>query len=61
MFLAIVGLVYGLMNVQDAVELIKILLSAGMGALAQEQYLFIITFNVLFALVFTRCGANKNL
>ena len=52
--LAIVGLVYSYMNVQDAVQLIKdSTLGLGMGALAQGTNILFIIINVLFlALVF---------
>ena len=52
--LAIVGLVYSYMNVQDAVQLIKdTTLGLGMGALAQGTNILFIIINVLFlALVF---------
>ena len=52
--LAIVGLVYSYMNVQDAVQLIKdSTLGLGMGAFAQGTNILFIIINVLFlALVF---------
>ena len=52
--LAIVGLVYSYMNVQDAVQLIKdSALGLGMGALAKGTNILFIIINVLFlALVF---------
>ena len=52
--LAIVGLVYSYMNVQDAVQLIKdSALGLGMGALAKGTDILFIIINVLFlALVF---------
>ena len=52
--LAIVGLVYSYMNVQDAVQLIKdSTLGLGMGALAQGTNILFIIINILFlALVF---------
>ena len=52
--LAIVGLVYSYMNVQDAVQLIKdTTLGLGMGALAKGTDILFIIINVLFlALVF---------
>ena len=52
--LAIVGLVYSYMNVQDAVQLIKdTTLGLGMGALAQGTNILFIIINILFlALVF---------
>ncbi len=53
MLLAIAGLVYSHMNVQDAVQLIKDnTLGLGMGALAQGTNTLFIIINVLFYLVF---------
>ena len=47
--LAIVGLVYSYMNVQDAVQLIKdSTLGLGMGAFAQGTNILFIIINVLF-------------
>ena len=59
--LAIVGLVYSYMNVQDAVQLIKdTTLGLGMGALAQGTNILFIIINFLFlALVFYKMGRQQ--